>query len=135
MALAISDLKRDVAGNKRLHHGKITFDSSYPSGGEALTPANIGLHTIERIVFSEALGFKAEYDYANQKVVVKCPSVVTGAAGAGTLDDFPMSGVGATSASIGLTAGNATTRFGGQQEVADTTNLSTLVVYFEAIGT
>lgn len=135
MALTISGLKKDVAGNKRMHSGLITFDSSYPAGGEPLTPENLSLHTIEHIDVRSALGFTFDYDHANAKLQVFCPGVVTGAAGAGTLDDFPLSGVGATTASIGLTAGNATTRFGGQVEVADTTNLSTVAARFIAIGT
>lgn len=136
MGLSISNLKKDLIGNKRFHHGIITFDSSYPTGGESLTPASIGLHTIERITFMPLLGFQLEWDSANQKVLVKCPSVVTGAAGAAVVDDFPLTGVGATTAtSVSLSAGNGTTRFGGMQEVANTENLSTLTAHFEAVGT
>lgn len=134
MALSISGLKKDVAGNKRMHSGLITFDSSYPAGGESLVPGDLGLHTIEQLSVLSNLGFTFEYDFGNQKLKAFCPGVVTGAAGAGTLDDFPLSGVGATTVSIGMTAGNTTTRFGGQVEVADTANLSTVAARFIAIG-
>lgn len=134
MALAIASLKKDVFGNKRVHSGQITFDSSYPAGGEALTPETLGLHVVESFYAVGAAGFYFEYDYTNKKLLVKCPGVVTTAAGAGILDDFPLSGVAATAASIGLTAGNATTRFGGMVEVADTVDLSTITCRFIASG-
>lgn len=135
MALTIGSLTYSLEGSKNVARGTIAFDSSYPTGGESLTAANVGLKTIERITFEDVAGFSFTYDYTNAKVLAKCPGVVTGAAGSGTLDDFPMSGVGATAASVGMTAGNATTRFGGQVEVASTEDLSTLTgVRFEAIG-
>lgn len=138
MALTISGLKKDVVGNKRQHFGLITFDSSYPTGGEALVPADLGLHTIERISFEQGLGFNFEYDYSAQKVKAFCPGIVIGAAGAATLDDFPLTGVGASTArSVALdnAASAGTQRFGGQVEVANTENLSTVSTRFVAIGT
>jgi hypothetical protein len=134
MALTIANLKRDVS-SKRVHYGTIAFDSSYPAGGESLTAADVSLHTIERIEFEPALGFTFAYDYTNKKVKAFCPGVVTTAAGAGVLDDFPLSGVGATAVSVGMTAGNTTTRFGGQVEVADTVDLSTVTTRYVATGT
>lgn len=135
MALTIANLKRGNAGSLRIHTGTVAFDSSYPTGGEALTPSNIALATIESIWVEDALGFSFEYDYTDQKLKARCPGVVTTVAGAGVLDDFPLSGVAATAASIGLTAGNATTRFGGAVEVASTEDLSTITARFVAIGT
>lgn len=136
MALTISALKKDIAGNKRMHSGQITFDSSYDAGGESLTPNNIGLHNIENIEIMSASGFYFEYDYTNRKVKVLVPSVVIGAAGAATIDDFPLTGTGASTArSIGLdNAASGTVRFGAQQEVAASTNLSAVVARFIATG-
>ena len=37
-------------GNKRVRVRDITFDSSYPTGGEPLTPADVGLKKIEQAV-------------------------------------------------------------------------------------
>lgn len=138
MALTISSLKRDIAGNKRMHSGLITFDSSYATGGEALTPENLGMHTIDHIDVRSALGFTFDYDHTNAKLLAYCPGVVIGAAGAATLDDFALSGVGSSTArSVGLdnAAGSSTVRFGGQVEVANAENLATVAARFIAIGT
>lgn len=135
MALTNTFINRVKFGNKRVHTLDIDFDSSYPTGGESLTASDLGLHKVELLLASPKTGFSFEYDYTNSKLKAMCPGVVTGAAGAGTLDDFPMSGVGATAASVGLTAGNTTTRFGGQVEVANTADLSTITdVRVMAIG-
>lgn len=140
MALTVT-IEKDgfgVEGAQQTVRGRIAFDSSYPANGESLTPAMIGLKTIDYLEVLPKSGFTFEYDYTNQKIKVQCPAVVVGAAGAATLDDFPLTGVGATTAvSIGLdaAAGSATNRFGAQQELADTTNLSTLTgVRFFARG-
>lgn len=134
MALAVSGLKRDSSGNARVTSGLITFDNAYATGGESLTPEMVGLHVITQITVVNGLGFSFEYDYSGKLLKAFCPGVVTGAAGAGTLDDFPLSGVGTTTVSIGLTAGNTTTRFGGQVEVANGADLSTVSARFIAVG-
>jgi hypothetical protein len=138
MAFTVGSLARNVTGNRRAHSGTLTFDSSYATGGESLVPSELGLHTIENIILHPSAGFSFDYDYAAQKVKVYVPAVVVGAAGAATLDDFPLTGTGATTArSVGLdnAAGSSTVLFGAQQEVAASTNLSSVVVRFSAIGT
>lgn len=113
----------------------VTFDNSYPAGGEALTPANLGFTDIEpyaqivSLVATPSGGYNFEYDYANRKLKVRVPGVAIGAAGSATLDDYPLSGVGATATSIGLKNDAASpVRFGPQQEVADTLDLHTITV-------
>lgn len=65
-------------GNKRASSGTITFDSSYATGGESLTPANIGLGTIERITFNHGEdGYVFKYDYTNQKVMAYRTATLT----------------------------------------------------------
>jgi hypothetical protein len=50
--------------------GTLTFDSSYPTGGEAITAANVGMNrAIDRIHFNAASGYVFEYDKTNQKVL------------------------------------------------------------------
>ena len=41
MALTFTTVKRNVVGNQREWIGDITFDSSYPTGGEAFAPSDI----------------------------------------------------------------------------------------------
>lgn len=134
-------------GNRRAVSGTITFDSSYATGGLSLTPANIGLGQIERIQFNNDSGYVCAYDYTAQKVLVyqagaNLPSVkVTGGQAAGPgLQITPDSAAGVLGkttatdrtipgATFGLIAGAASAN-----EVAATTNLSTLVVEFWAEG-
>lgn len=56
-------------GNKRAVVGTIAFDSSYPTGGESLTAANIGLGVIDHMTIEPKGGYVFEYDYANKKVL------------------------------------------------------------------
>lgn len=46
MAVTISNLDFSVAGDKRRTIGTVTFDNSYNTGGETITPQQIGLGTI-----------------------------------------------------------------------------------------
>ncbi len=73
--------------------GEFLFDSSYASGGESLTPANVGLADIQFIIFScePSAGATSQgqvpqctYDYDNQKVMAigvtsGGPAVIVGA--------------------------------------------------------
>lgn len=69
MALTISNLVRHNVGDARLHVGTIDFDSSYPTGGESLTPANVGLVKIDSIDFDPTSGYNFVYDHSAQKVL------------------------------------------------------------------
>jgi hypothetical protein len=62
--------------NKRVRVFDITFDSSYVTGGEPLTPANVGLKKIEQAIphglarggASDVEAVGVSYDYTNQKL-------------------------------------------------------------------
>jgi hypothetical protein len=47
----------------------ITFDSSYPTGGEALTTAQLGLEEVLAVIFPCSAGYSFAYDETNQKVL------------------------------------------------------------------
>ena len=50
---------------------RIQFDSSYPTGGEALTAGDLGFTAIHAIMIdTETSGYVAQYDYSNEKVEV-----------------------------------------------------------------
>lgn len=134
-------------GNRKATSGTITFDASYTTGGLSLTAANIGLGTIERIEFNSDSGYTFAYNYSTKKVLVyvdggNLPNVkVTGGQAAGPgLQITPDSAAGvlgkttATDRTIpGATFGLVAVA-SSQVEVAATTNLSTLVVEFWAVG-
>jgi hypothetical protein len=79
MALTIANLEYVSLNNKRLRTGKITFDSSYPTGGESLLPSDLGLDVIESIQFSGVtnatpISMLADYDYTNKKIRLFSPT-------------------------------------------------------------
>lgn len=87
-------------GPRRAAIAKITFDSSYPTGGEAFDPSQLGIEGKPAMVICSprpgaSTTFIVQYDRANKKLMVFEQSGV---------DDAPF------------------------DEVDDTTNLSTLVV-------
>ena len=72
MALSSADIKRTVFGNKRIVIATLTFDSSYPTGGESLTPAMVGLSSIDSVLcFPHQTATRiATYDHTNAKVLL-----------------------------------------------------------------
>jgi len=52
LTVTIPDGAKSVFGNKRITVGTIAFDSSYPTGGEALVAGDIGFDKIDFITFS-----------------------------------------------------------------------------------
>lgn len=74
MALTVSNIIRSMNQNRRVNFGTLAFDSSYPTGGESLTPANLNMKAIDQIIFAPAGGYSFEYDYTNQKVKVFQPA-------------------------------------------------------------
>ena len=76
MAVSVSTSRTDTVGRySKYTTGTITFDSSYPTGGEALLPTAVGLSSkVEFISVSPADGYVFEYDYANSKVKAVYPT-------------------------------------------------------------
>jgi hypothetical protein len=57
-------------GNKKASTGTITFDAEYVAGGESLTPAMIGLGTIDYLSLNQGEdGYVFHYDKGNNKVM------------------------------------------------------------------
>jgi hypothetical protein len=137
MALTIAVTRRSTSGDQHVVTGTIAFDSSYPTGGESFTPANIGLRVVDLMLFEQTKGFTYEYDYTNSKVKAYAQGALVGAAGAVTMDDFPVTaGPGVTaSTSLSLASGSATVTWGGLKEVPNTNDMSTVTgVRFVAYG-
>ena len=62
MALTYSDVKRRVVGDQQVITGTLTFDSSYPTGGEAVSLAAIGLTRLDELIVRPAEGYVPEWD-------------------------------------------------------------------------
>ncbi len=70
MALTFTINDQTVWGNKHVIMATIALDSSYPTGGEAVTAANFGLNTIERFLIQTVTDGTRLYsfDAANSKI-------------------------------------------------------------------
>lgn len=77
MGLTVGSLTKDSAGSLRLYTGTITFDSSYPAGGESLVPADLGLHAIRSLDVDPVSGYAFTYNYTTQKVLAYTASGYT----------------------------------------------------------
>lgn len=77
MALTVSKLEVSPDGGKgREAKFNLAFDNSYPTGGEPLTPADVGLSNITGFdVLGNEGGYSFNYDYSNQKLVVSSGGV------------------------------------------------------------
>jgi len=74
MALTLTQQSRTIMGNKRAVVYTATLDSSYPTGGEALTAANLGLVSVDFLLAESKNGYMFEYDYTNSKLKAYYPS-------------------------------------------------------------
>lgn len=72
MALAISSIEHGVSGNRRVSHGTLALDSSYPSGGYPVTPRMFSLGVIDPggLVCTPSGGFSLNYDSSSGTVRV-----------------------------------------------------------------
>lgn len=71
MALTATKRVETVIGNLRFHVYRVTFDNSYPTGGETYTPGLFGLNSIEAILMPGPNGTEyATWDRANKKFLV-----------------------------------------------------------------
>lgn len=71
MALTFTKTRSGVMGDVRYWFGDITFDSSYPTGGEAIAKSDFGfpgaiLHVQVNPV--DDAGYDAWYDHASSKI-------------------------------------------------------------------
>lgn len=73
MALVASGVRvhtRRLAMGVRVVTGTLAFDSSYPTGGEAITPSTaFGLSEVHGVLFGNQGGYTFAYDYVNNKVL------------------------------------------------------------------
>jgi hypothetical protein len=78
MSLTISNIDRSAMANKSVIFCDIAFDSSYAFGGEAITPASMGLVGISHLMVDPVKGYSFEWDKTNSKIKVfqQAPPIV-----------------------------------------------------------
>lgn len=121
MGLTVSVVKRTVFGDQKVTIADITFDSSYPTGGEALNLQQLGLNTVNFMQIPSVSGYILEWDGTNKKIKVRTPL------GAHTHTEN-------TAASYAQNATTAASTAAAAAEVANATNLATLVIRVMAFG-
>jgi hypothetical protein len=52
----------EVPGNRKVIHGTVTFDSSYPTGGEAISLADLGLGRLDWLETISTDGYLPAWD-------------------------------------------------------------------------
>ena len=68
-APTLSNVKRENAGSQVLYTGNVTFDSSYPTGGETINPAKLPLSTINSLNVTGG-GYVYAFDPTTSKLKV-----------------------------------------------------------------
>lgn len=134
MALTITIDREERMGRRFYRSGTIAFDSSYPTGGESLTPSDLGIRTIDILLAAPAGGLMFEYDNANQKLKAIYPTGGS-AAPAALADPAITVPTGATGVTSTAAQPDLTETAGRSKEVANATDLSTITgVRFVALG-
>ena len=126
MSLTITNKEFAVFGSKRIVFCDIAFDASYPTGGESLTPGDLGLSVATHVSVAGNSGYVFEYDYTNEKVKAMTP---TAAQAAVTTDKVTITASGSGSITDGQSCTvDATFRSAvdaaAADEVGNTTDLS-----------
>ena len=68
MAITVTIDKQTIQGNKRTHRASITFDSSYPRGGEAFTAGDMGMSRLDMVFPTPQGNMNFEWDETNDKL-------------------------------------------------------------------
>ncbi len=98
MALTIEVVEKGMSGHRHDDIVDITFDDSYPTGGEPFAAGDIGRNRILSVLIEPAGGVTFEYDYGNEKIVARTTDLSSST-------DGPMVELPNTSAALdGITA-------------------------------
>jgi len=69
-AATVTVKRHTVMGDTRVTFGYIALDSSYPTGGEAITLNHMGLKTLDHIEVGPRMGYLFDYTYDRNLLVV-----------------------------------------------------------------
>jgi hypothetical protein len=73
LSASVSVVKKNKFGNGYAVTADVTFDSSYPTNGEALTAQQFGLTVLDFVLPSPAAGYIFEFDHSNKKLKAFTP--------------------------------------------------------------
>jgi len=138
--------ERRREGKKHVNKVKLVFGNdtlTYPAGGIPL-PAYGALGLRRNVEYiritdaNDALGHIWKYDQESHKLRCYVQGVLVGAAGAATLDDFPVTAGDGVTASLSMSfnnnAGAGTQLFGTLKEMATGDAPAAQTIYIEAVG-
>ena len=95
MALTVSITSSSVFGDRQARFATVTLDSSYPTGGEALSAAQLNLAQLDEVVIHSAnvATKRAVWDRTNSKILVYVENGTSGieAQAASTSDQSALS--------------------------------------------
>lgn len=147
LTLTLQSQHRD--GTRKVHVYKIEFGDgalTYPAGGVPL-PAKESFGMAHELAYlrvidsDDSQGIVWKYDYANKKLRGYIQGVDVSAAGAATLDDFPINttnetlATGSLSVSLNNNAGTGKKYFGRLLELASAGSpVAAQTLYAEAVG-
>jgi len=137
-----TEITRTVVGNKHLVVYTAAFSSSYATGGDALTGANLGLDNIDFLIAEPKSGYTFDYDHDNATLLAyRNPAV---AADIALTDEGLTAAIGIAAAGANLQSGVAgptattnapvTQAAGALAQVTAAVNLSSIVVRIMALG-
>lgn len=138
MGLTFTKSKEGVAGDLRYWAGTITFDDSYPTGGEAITAANFGFSsTIYVLELGKDDGLMFQFDRTNSTIMAYFP---TGGASSPTTVGAPTATATLPSGTTTVTSSSAnptptvTLVAGAGKECGSGCNLSAVIIQVFALG-
>lgn len=70
MAATVTIVKRSKYLNRKVTIADVALDNSYPTGGEAVTPSQFGLSSIDQVIIDGGNGYRPQFDYTNNKIKV-----------------------------------------------------------------
>ncbi len=122
-----------ISRNMGMLTGTIAFDSSYPTGGEALTGLSKYFKSLLRLSVQGEAGYVFEFDRPGNKLKVLYPQ---GGESTTAVDGSAVVDTGATAVTSSAANGAIVTVYAGRaREVANAVDLSTLTgVHFIAVG-
>ena len=131
MALTVAIKRNEIFGARRVVFADVTFDTSYPTGGELGLEALLGMGAFNLVLASPNKGLLFEYDHGNKKLMAFYP---TGGATAAPTTLAAPKGVANAAGADTITIDPVPITPGQAKEVGDTADLSTVVTRVMAIG-